>query len=145
MAVILLIAIFFVALDRFLKSLAIARILTGPIKIWGDILKFNLTTNYNIAFSLPLPPGAAELIIIAIVSGLIYYFIKLYLQKAVYSAGWLAIIIFGATSNLVDRLNYGYVIDYFDLKYFTVFNLADAMIVVGSLLLLIIFYKKQAD
>jgi signal peptidase II len=37
----------------------------------------------------------------------------------------------GAFSNLYDRLHYGYVIDYFDLKYFTVFNLSDVMIIIG--------------
>jgi lipoprotein signal peptidase len=51
---------------------------------------------------------------------------------SVYSAA----IILGATSNLADRFQYGYVIDYFDLKYFTVFNLADVLIVGGTIGLL---------
>ncbi|MBU1778489.1 signal peptidase II, partial [Patescibacteria group bacterium] len=56
-------------------------------------------------------------------------------------------IIFGAISNLTDRLEYGYVIDYFSLKYFTIFNLADVMIVIGVFCLFkkiaILFYAKQ--
>ena len=36
--------------------------------------------------------------------------------------------ILGASSNFYDRLKYGFVVDYLDLKYFTVFNVADAMI-----------------
>ena len=53
-------------------------------------------------------------------------------------------IIMGAASNLFDRLKYGYVIDYLDLKYFTVFNLADAMIIFGVAILLISANKKEA-
>jgi signal peptidase II len=48
----------------------------------------------------------------------------------------LTFIIFGAISNILDRLIYGYVIDYLELKYFTVFNLADVMISGGAIILL---------
>jgi signal peptidase II len=37
----------------------------------------------------------------------------------------------GALGNLVDRLAYGYVIDYLDFHIWPVFNLADACICVG--------------
>ena len=50
----------------------------------------------------------------------------------------MALIIFGAVSNLYDRLKYGFVIDYFDLKYFTIFNIADAMIFFGALGVIIV-------
>ncbi len=55
----------------------------------------------------------------------------------------LTFIIFGAMSNLLDRLKYGCVICYLDLKYFTVFNLADIMIVGGALWLLILITTKN--
>ena len=51
--------------------------------------------------------------------------------------------LFGAISNIIDRFKYGYVVDYFDLKYFTVFNLADTMIVCGVFCLLIINFKYE--
>jgi signal peptidase II len=60
------------------------------------------------------------------------------------NSGLLLFIIFGAISNLVDRLKFGYVIDYIDIKYFTVFNLADIMIVVGcSVIVLPALLKKN--
>lgn len=38
----------------------------------------------------------------------------------------------GAMGNLIDRLRFGYVVDFIDLRVWPVFNLADSAIVVGS-------------
>lgn len=43
----------------------------------------------------------------------------------------------GALGNLVDRALYGYVIDFVDLGWWPVFNLADSAIVIGACLLAI--------
>ncbi|MGI9116626.1 MAG: signal peptidase II [Gaiellales bacterium] len=43
----------------------------------------------------------------------------------------------GASSNLFDRLTQGHVTDFLELSHFPVFNLADAAITVGVILLLI--------
>ena len=43
----------------------------------------------------------------------------------------------GASSNLFDRLRQGHVTDFLELSHFPVFNLADAAITVGVILLLI--------
>lgn len=42
----------------------------------------------------------------------------------------------GAIGNLIDRLRHGYVIDMFYVRYFPVFNIADASIVAGVALLM---------
>lgn len=49
----------------------------------------------------------------------------------------LALIAGGATGNLIDRLIFGGVIDYIDVRVWPVFNLADMAIVAGSLLIII--------
>ncbi len=43
----------------------------------------------------------------------------------------------GAVGNLIDRLRFGYVIDYISIKDFPVFNIADASISVGVAILLL--------
>lgn len=52
----------------------------------------------------------------------------------------LALILGGAIGNLIDRVAYGYVIDFFDVFYQThhwpIFNLADSAITVGAALML---------
>lgn len=48
----------------------------------------------------------------------------------------------GAIGNLIDRLRFGYVIDYLDLGFWHVFNFADVCITVGIVLILLIFFKE---
>ena len=54
----------------------------------------------------------------------------------------LGLILGGALGNIVDRVRFGYVVDYADLHFgdfrpFLVFNVADAAITIGVLILLI--------
>ena len=137
MASIILVAIFFLVLDRFLKFLAVENFINKQVNLLGSIFTFNFTPNYNIAFSLPVSGAwlnfAVGLIILVLIFWLIFLIKKQDLPRAI----CLAFIILGAVSNLADRINYGFVIDYFDLKYFTVFNLADVMIAGGVIMLLL--------
>ena len=135
--------VFFVGLDRFLKALALIN-QERQFNLIGEILKFNYKANYYIAFSLPLSGRALLILLILIISalllsGLFYWFRQKHDESAL-----IFLIVLGASSNLFDRLKYGYVVDYLDLKYFTVFNLADVIIVTGVILLIIILNKKSA-
>lgn len=139
-AVFYLTAVFLLAVDRLLKLLAIKGFLLNLI---GDNLKFNFTKNYFIAFSLPLGGFWLWLLIGLILVALVSYFIRLIKKPAIFEAGFVFLIILGAASNLLDRLKFGYVIDYFDLSYFTVFNLADAMICLGVVGLIVLAKKHN--
>ncbi|MBI2871313.1 MAG: signal peptidase II [Candidatus Omnitrophica bacterium] len=49
---------------------------------------------------------------------------------------WAAVLILGgALGNLIDRLRFGYVIDFLDFRVWPVFNLADSSITVGTCLI----------
>ncbi|MBI3319439.1 MAG: signal peptidase II [Candidatus Omnitrophica bacterium] len=48
----------------------------------------------------------------------------------------LSLILGGAAGNLIDRVSWGWVIDFIDLRVWPVFNLADSAITVGVTLLL---------
>jgi len=43
----------------------------------------------------------------------------------------------GISGNLCDRIIRGYVTDFIEVKYFSVFNIADAAVTIGTLLILI--------
>ncbi len=47
----------------------------------------------------------------------------------------LGLIFAGAVGNLINRLSFGYVVDFLDFNYWPAFNLADSSVVVGSFLL----------
>ncbi len=50
----------------------------------------------------------------------------------------------GALSNLVDRLTWGYVVDFIDFRVWPVFNVADIALVVGSVLLAMHLWRAGA-
>lgn len=139
MAIWFLLAIFFVILDRFLKIASLQQINFEIIPYW---LKFSLAKNYFIAFSIPLTGILLNYAIIFIIIALIFSFL-LNNKQLIGIKIALSFIIFGASSNLFDRLKYGYVVDYLSVKWFTVFNIADAMIVCAIFYLLLLEFRKK--
>ena len=143
MAFWILLAMFFVVLDRFFKFLAAGGYFDKSIPVVGDFFKLDLIPNYNIAFSLPLSGIFLNILIILIIIFLLYELLFLGQRQEWSKVVLLTFIIFGAISNMLDRLKYGFVIDYLDLKYFTVFNMADVMIVGGVLGIILIFCRGK--
>lgn len=58
---------------------------------------------------------------------------------------WMGLVVAGAVGNFIDRFRFGYVIDFFDLGWWPVFNMADAAIVTGGILLVVylLFVMKE--
>lgn len=48
----------------------------------------------------------------------------------------LGMILAGAVGNLIDRLRFGYVIDFIDIRIWPVFNIADSSITIGAIFLI---------
>ncbi|MFH1254987.1 MAG: signal peptidase II [bacterium] len=141
MTAICAIVIFFIYLDRLLKTLALSG---RELKIAGNILKFDFKANYDIAFSLPFSGAWLNVFIFSVILALICFLAGELKNGRDKIALCLFCVIMGASSNLFDRLKYGFVVDYFDLKYFTVFNLADAMIAAGALAAIFLCKKDRS-
>ncbi|MGI6553251.1 MAG: signal peptidase II [Bacillota bacterium] len=66
---------------------------------------------------------------------LVIFFILIFFRRLdhrqVYLRLGLAMALGGATGNLLDRLRFGYVVDFLDFRVWPVFNLADTAIVLG--------------
>ena len=98
-------------------------------------LGWEYLANTGVAFSIPLPSLIAILTTPFIIAILLIAWHRNRDKKRLFHFG-MALIIFGAVSNFIDRLAFGFTIDY--LRVFTgVINLADVMIVGGMVLLLI--------
>ena len=115
-----IIALIIFLLDRFLKSF-----------FYHAGRGFYFFKNQNIAFGLPFPKNILIILIIVILFFLIFYLIKNYQKKNTTLIFSLTLIILGTVSNLADRLVFGFVIDYINIPFFTVLNLADIMIAGG--------------
>lgn len=96
--------------------------------------------NKNIAWSIPISTAIFYLVWLGIIGGIIFLFLqtKYFRQKM-----FLVLIFSGAISNMADRIRFGCVIDYIDLKIFPVFNLADIYITLGIILFISLRFKKE--
>jgi len=150
-------AVFFVALDRFMEALCLHGYFDQPVPIVGDVFTLSYVKNYYIAFSLPFSgPILTALIGIIILILLIYWLKSIFFSNLKSPLGpssgrrqisnlnyTLAMLIIGAILNFTDRVQHGFVVDYFYLKYFTVFNLADCLICFSVVCLLFFSFKKN--
>ncbi|MFA6918999.1 MAG: signal peptidase II [Patescibacteria group bacterium] len=146
MGVIGILAFFLFLTDRVFKVLAQKGIVRGNILGWGDWFQFRLTYNSGVAFGIHLNYYFIIVFYLIVIFVLIWYIINLYKTK---SGRYLAVfastlVLLGAISNLFDRIQIGQVIDYLYLKNFSIFNLADAMITVGAVILIIISGRKSS-
>ncbi|MBD3270522.1 signal peptidase II [Candidatus Peregrinibacteria bacterium] len=136
------IALVGIVIDFLIKRMAIQN-LTDPI-IFTDWLKLVFVKNFGIAFGLPF--GGVWLIltnIVLLLALIIYFSYKLNLNKPLTQI-IIGLLIAGALGNLIDRLIYGYVVDYISIGWWPVFNLADAFITL-SVFLIIVFYDKMKE
>ena len=134
-----------VLLDQISKLIAVKSLSEGPVEIIKGIFYLTLTYNTGAAFGIFKDQTILFIIIssIAVIGILIY----IYFDKSTVYIGKLgfSFILGGAFGNLIDRLRFGYVIDFFDFKVWPVFNIADSAITIGAVLLIIsLLLQKRA-
>jgi len=136
-------------LDRLTKVWALSSLKenNGVILI-NDFFKLEYLENRGAAFGiLQNKLVLLALVTLLVIVGMIYYIIK-YKPKSKFLRISFALIISGALGNLYDRLFYKYVVDfilvhYKDIYYFPTFNIADSLVVVGTLILAISIVKDE--
>lgn len=115
-------------------------LLHESITIIPHFFYITYTHNYGGAWSiLENSTSIITIISLVVIIGIGYYIFKHKITKKIELVGY-SLLLGGAIGNLIDRIIYGYVIDFFDfyiLGYdFPIFNIADINIVIGITLLL---------
>lgn len=127
----------FIFVDQILKFFIFGKLRS---KFFFDAIGLVLFRNYNFAFSLYLPVP----LMYAIYTGVIFA-ILIFLRKQfiiftkVQTLAWV-LILAGAFSNIGERIFLGYVRDFFYI-FSGIFNLADAYIIAGIIIL--VFYSRK--
>lgn len=142
MALIIVFAV--LSLDQFSKFLVIKNLsLSQSIPLIKGILYLTLVHNRGGAFG--ILKNQLPVFIFASIFAIILIFLNLKAnqQKKSFTLA-LSLILAGALGNLIDRLRFGYVIDFLDLRIWPVFNVADSAITIGAIILgyLICFRKS---
>ncbi len=112
----------------------------NPLWMVPDKLGFRLVYNSGVAFSLPLSGILAIFVSLSIVSGLFYYYFT-HTNRNAYSSMGFAMVIGGALGNILDRIVYGHVIDFIQIYWYPIFNIADIFVSFGFIWI-IFFHKK---
>ena len=102
------------------------------------------TRNTGGAFSLLQAKNHWFIVIAGIAMVALAYAYHRSARRDLWVSAALALALGGAIGNLIDRVRFGYVIDFFDVKVWTVFNVADSAITFGILILASTFlFKKE--
>lgn len=138
-----------IGLDQLTKHLALGGLDDGPVDLIGS-LRLKLTFNDGAAFSV----GSGRTVWITLVASVV--------AAVLVRMGWradrplwalgLGVVLGGAGGNLVDRLlrdgdgfGAGHVVDFIDLQWWPVFNVADIALWVGIGLLFISSWREHED
>ena len=73
-----------------------------------------------------------------------FYFVIIKRPESILLLSGIFLVFSGAASNLTDRILYGYVMDFIDLRIWPVFNIADSAITIGAFLILLYLFKQKS-
>lgn len=143
-------AVVVVMLDQLSKLLASRTLFYGvPVEIL-PVFNFTLQHNTGAAFSFLHDAGGWQRWlftgIAAVVSLVLAVWIARTERRQYLLLSGLTLILGGAVGNLIDRVRYGYVVDFISVHYgdwyFPAFNIADSAISIGACLLLFDMFKN---
>ncbi len=140
-----------VSIDQITKAVVVSRLNLyeswAPVEALAHLFTITHTTNTGVAFGLFPGAGALFLVITAVAAvGLVIYYHRLPEQESWAVRVALGLMLGGAVGNLIDRVRLGHVIDFLHLSFWPVFNIADAGIVLGVLLLMgAMFWEERRE
>lgn len=138
------IIIIWIILDLFTKNLA-SIYLQDKIQLIWDFVYFQYVENTWIAFSIQLPILLLKIITIILIISIFYYYRterkKIEKSQLLDISFWL--ILAWAIGNWIERIFNSKVIDFIWVKYFSIFNLADAFITIWAMLYIYFLYKNK--
>jgi signal peptidase II len=137
-------------IDQLTKYMAVEILTLGKSVAVFPGFNFSLVYNYGSAFGfLNHGVGWQQLffVLLAIVAAVVFiiWLARIPRENTLEGLG-IALILSGAIGNLIDRLYYGYVIDFLDFYISTwhwyAFNLADSFICVGAAMVMLQIWRK---
>ena len=107
-----------------------------------NIFHLTYVTNTGSAFGLFKGLNLLFIIFSIFVIIAIFYYLNKIMKNERLLQFSVALLLGGTIGNLIDRISYGYVIDFIDFRIWPVFNVADSSITVSIALLIILLWKK---
>ncbi len=139
------ITVLIVLVDRLFKMLVTAFLPNADVYVIKNVFYLTYATNKGAAFSMFEGKTFLFILFAVFILASIYYYIKKYnINNIGYS-----FLCGGIIGNLIDRIIYGYVIDFIGINIFNyrfpIFNIADIFIVLGALFVVIGRDKNESS
>jgi signal peptidase II len=135
-----------VAFDQITKHWAVSSLDDGHVVGVLGSLRFNLSFNNGMAFSQGTGIGP----IIGVLGMIVVAYLLVGMRRSSFSSAvFVGLVAGGAAGNIVDRLFrgdawlHGAVVDFIDLQWWPVFNIADAAICIGGALLVFTSFRTE--
>lgn len=141
-----------IVLDQLSKAWISAHFVYGEtFRVFG-VFDLVLAHNTGAAFSFLNDAGGIQRWLFSIIaigaSSWIIWLLRKHNAQVLFALA-LSMILGGALGNLIDRLSYGYVVDFLSFHwgehYFPAFNLADSAITCGAFLLILDSFKEKKN
>ncbi len=132
-----------VAVDQVTTSLAVAD-LHRPVHLWGP---FGLALRYNSGSAFSLFTGQAPVLAVVTVVLVVVLAWLAWRARSAGTAVAVGLVLGGAAGNLCDRAfrsHHGDVVDFVSLTHWPTFNVADAGITVGLVLLVVLYWRAPS-
>lgn len=139
MYIVLLLSLLVVAVDYVIKLLVINNLKpVGTIDVIPNVFQLKYVENRGAAFGMLSNARWIFIVFtIVIIIALIYIMIRKKITSKLFNVAAI-LIIGGGIGNLIDRIFYGYVVDYLSVSFFPpVCNFADYCITVGAILMVV--------
>ncbi len=136
-----------ITLDQLFKNWIVAHFSLGQVKTFiPNVLSLTYLKNDGAAWSSFSGQQWFFMLLTPLVLIVAAYFLWKYADKNWYYWG-LTLIISGALGNFIDRIRQGYVVDMFqtDFMNFPIFNIADALLSVGFVILFIAILTDESE
>ena len=129
------------AVDRLTKSWAIrvdAETTSHAFALWPGVIGFRYAQNTGMAFSFLTGHQLALLTLAAVIAVISLLIVILNKQLNASLRAGLTLISAGGIGNIIDRLVYGYVVDFLEFLFvdFAIFNMADVFITMGAVIVI---------
>jgi len=150
-----LIVILIIIFDQWTKSLIIKNVMLYEVLPVNSFINITHQENAGAAFSILSNAGGWQrwflsVLAICISVYIVFWLFRLRNQDQIILSIGLSLVLGGAIGNVIDRIQLGYVIDYIQVLImgwpFPTFNIADASITVGAVILIIdaLFFSKNS-
>ncbi len=120
----------------------------GQIWVVEPVLKLRLVHNSGFVFGMfsgSVPPLLVSLVVMGAIGAILFVFARQIQSPTIATRVVFGLTFGGALGNLIDRFRLGYVIDYVDLGWWPVFNIADSAINISMIAFVVLLLLGRVE